>query len=284
MIDDIPPVRLDSLEGAGESLTARMALAPTIDNAAGRPVSPLRPEEAAGLADALDALPIPERTRMLGAIQQAIGPDRMRAVSEQMKAKSSTLGAAALYQAQGLKTQTGANLGELVLKGADARKHKTVKVDERPEFGLEARIRKELDGAYATPKAVDAAVEATVNVWAGLAADGRTVDAKEAVKIATGGVMEHNGQKIPIPYGWDERKVKRSIASITPDVIRAQMGNLPALRDGSGHPLLPEDVAAVLPRAQLRSAGQDRYAIRVGDRLLTVDGRHAFALKLPDVP
>jgi hypothetical protein len=284
LLDEVPSLRLDSLEGLSESLTARMTAAPTVDAFAGRTVSPLQPAEAEGLADTIGALPVQERAKALGMIQAAIGPERMRAVAEQMKAKDGTLGIAAAYQAGGMKTEGGQDLGALVLRGAEARKSKLVKDSGAEWDQVEQTVVKALDGAYATPAATRAAVEATMNVYAGLAADGRRASADAAIKAATGGVTEHNGQKIPIPYGWDARRVKRSIEAITPEHIRSQMGAAEALFVGTRHPLLPEDVAAAIPKAQLRSAGPNRYAIRIGDQLLTIDGRRPFTITLPDAP
>lgn len=279
-LDAVPPLDMTSVGGMAQSLQARMAAAPIVDQMAGRTVSPLRPAEADGLAETINALPVPERTKMLGAIQTAIGPERMRAVAEQLKNKDGTLGIAAAYQALDMKTETGVNLGEIVLRGAEARKNKTVKIDEAAETGLEAQVRKAVEGAYATPGATNAAVEASMTIWAGLKADGRSVSPTEAVRIATGGVTEHNGQKIPMPYGWDDRRVKRSIASITPEYVQAQAGSDKPLWIGSQQ-MLPEDVARMIPRAQLRSAGPGRYAIRIGDNLVTTDGRRPFTIALP---
>jgi len=281
-IDQVPPIRLDSIEGMGASLGERMAMAPTVDVMAGRVVSPLRPDEASALAETIQALPVPERSKMLGALHQAVGPQRMQAIAEQIKAKDGVLGIAAAYQASGLQAPGGVNLGEMVLKGAEAVRTKTVKVDDAAGLAILQDVRKQIEGVYATPSATDAAAEAAMMMWAGAAADGRRLSAKEVVKLATGGVTEHNGQKLPMPYGWDERRTTRSIAAITPAHIQAQAGGNAPLWIGSQQ-ILPEDVARMVPQAQLRSAGPDRYAIRIGDRLVTTDGRKPFTIALPAV-
>lgn len=289
-LDGIPPIKVDSLAGVGQSLVERMALVPSVDRRAGHVVSPLRPEEADALGQALSALPVPERSKMLGGIQKALtdadpatGNARMRAVIAQLGVKDTTLASAALYQAQGMPNES-----QLVLRGADARKNKTVKIDEAAGTGIEAQLDQALEGVYANPKSKEAAKEAALNIYAGKAADGKRVSVEEAIRIATGGVTEHNGQKIPMPFNWTERQVKRSIASITPEYLQTQPGGDKPIWLGTDRQMLPEDVARILPRAQLRSAGsgpdgKPRYAVRIGETLLTTDGRKPFTITLPEV-
>lgn len=284
VIDTIAPLDTSSLSALSTSLVGRMVEATAVDMAAGRVVSPLRPDEASGLADTLNALPVQERTKMLGAVHQAIGPDRMRALAEQMKAKDTTLGTVAAAQALGLKTQGGLNLGEIVLRGADARKTGLVKDNDAIWRQVQDEVVKQLDGAFATPPATNAAVEAVMNVYAGMTADGRRPSASEAIVAATGGIMDYNGQKIQIPYGWDAARVRKSITEITPDWIRGQ-SPAQAYRVGpGGHLLGAEDIAHAVPRAQLRAAGYGgRYSIRIGENIVTDENGRPVTIGLPDI-
>ncbi|MGE0311379.1 MAG: hypothetical protein AB7P21_07140 [Lautropia sp.] len=281
-IDAIAPLKLDSLQDLGASLSERMSQLPIVEAITGRRISPLRPAEAASLADMLPKLPIPDQVAMIGAMREAIGNERMLAVSSQLKSKNDALGIVAAYEAEGRKTKDGMHLGELYLRGAQAIKDGTFKVDERALVGQRAELAAKIGDAFTTPAAKDAAIDATLKTLAGLNASGKSTSPDEALRIATGGIGELNGSKFPLPYGWTEGEVKRSIASVDPQHLVGEARG-PGQLSIAGEKVSEEDLAKQLPRAQLRSAGQDQYAVLIGGKMVMNNGV-PFRMRLPDPP
>jgi len=279
-IDAIPPIRTDSLEGLATSLAQRLELAPTIERRAGRAVSPLRPDEVEGVVGVLKALPIPQQSAWLGRMQSLVGPASMRAFAAQAKDKDNALGIAAALAAED-QSEAGRKVGQLYLAGRKAKTDKLVKVDERPEWGDEASIRKLVRGAFATPDAENDATEAALNVYLGMKAEGISPSYEAAVRATTGSITEHNGAKFVMPRGWDESRTKRAIGRIDQALIEQAAGTTEPLFLG-GLRISAGNVAESIRQAKLRPYGNNRYRVQLGESFVTVDGNRPLIISLKE--
>ncbi len=277
-IDPPAPLDLSNPDAAMASLADRMAQAPTIDRLAGRQVTPLRPDEAQVLGDMLERMPIPERTRFLGGIGKVIGGRRLEDLSRQLGAKNNELGIAAAMQAHGFKAKDGRTVAELYLEGADAVKSDRVKLGTADAQDIRAEAFELIGDAYTSPQARDAAVDVAMKLWAAAEASGKGIKAKEAVRLATGGITEWNGRKVPMPYGWEEDDFEAAVRRVDHYTLATAAGGT-TVRVGDAE-MRVEDLAQQIPSAQLRSAGSNRYVIAIGNRIVTrTDGR-PFAIAL----
>lgn len=277
-IDPPAPLDLSSPDAAMSSLTERMAQAPTVDRIAGRQVTPLRPQEAQILADMLERMPIPERTRFLGGIGKVIGGRRLEDLSRQLGVKNNGLGIAAAMEAHQFRTQSGRSVAELYLQGQEAITKKIVSNDDMKAAPTRADLYAIIGDAYTSPEARDAAVDVALALWAGQRAQGGKPSAEGVVRLATGGIMEVNGRKIPMPYGWTEDETRRAINLVGREQIEAAADGA-EVRVGDAV-MSASDLAAQMGSVNLRSAGSNRYAIQIGNRIVTRPDGRALTISL----
>jgi len=288
-IDPPAPLNLSSPEAAMESLTERMAQAPTLDRLAGRQVTPLKPDEARVLGDMLERMPIPERTRFLGGIGKVIGGRRLEDLSRQLGAKNNELGIAAAMEAHQFRTQSGRSVAELYLQGQEAIAKKVVSPEDMRAAPARSELYELIGDAYTSPAARDAAVDVSLALWAGQRAAGQRPSAEGVVRLATGGIMDVNGRKTPMPYGWTEDEMRQAINRVDGAMIAAAAGgaepgapakgNETRVRVG-GSLMTASDLAAQIGSVQFRSAGMNRYVLQVGNQIVTREDGRPFAVSL----
>ena len=250
-----------------QALAARAEQSDTLAVWAGRPVSPLRPEEARQLGGALAGMPGPQRADALGQLGRVMTPGQMQALSAQLNDKSPTLAAAALLASRDLQTTKGRQAAEIYLKGVDALTEKRTSFDEAKQSSVRADIHKKLDGAFASEHALRAAVDVAFGVYAGFKSEGRSGDVDQAISVAVGGVMELNGARIVKPYGWEDSRVRDTLRAVTPQRVRELYGE--EILVGGGR-MSAEAFARALPGSRLGPSPQaSTYTIIVGGRLAT---------------
>jgi len=213
--------------------------------------------EADAFGQYLGSLQTPDKARVLGQVFQAVGPAGVQSLSVQLKDKHDTLAVAAMLSGQ--KTSEGNNAALLYLQGKEAIAEKRAKIDDAKETGVKAEIYKALDGVYQTPQGREAAAEAAYGIYARFRADGGG-DIDQAVNIATGGLMTHNGGRIAKPYGWADSRFRDALKSTVPAQLTKQGGEFTA----GGVKLSAADLARFLPAARLQTYGQGSYLIRAG--------------------
>ena len=277
-IDAIPPLDSSSIGGLVQSLGDRLQLIDTVDQAAGRPVSPLQPEEVAGLSRMLGALAAPERAELLGEVHKTIGPQRMMALSAQLMKDDPTAAVVAAATANSIKTDAGESVGALILKGEEAIKGKRVKIDDMAGFGIQSEMREALGDAIASPAAADAAVSAAMKVWAAKAADGDSISYREALQAVTGKIVEHAGRKTLAPTGWTADEFERAIEALDAPTLAAATGNQPLFV--AGQPVDAESLAKQLDKLALKQGSNDRYALQLGQNLVTDEARRPVYIRL----
>lgn len=271
MLTELAPLSLDIKQLPGQ-LVARAVQANTVSRWAGQEVSLFRPAEADKVAGVLQALPPKDRANALEGMAKAMTPGQMRAFSKQLGAKDDTLSAAALLSANSARTTSGRLVSELVLAGSDAIKDKRVKFD-KPETEIRAEIDKATRGAFLSEDAQRAAGDAALSVYAGLLAEGKSPDAEQAVKLATGGIMDLNGAKFVKPWGWSDSQVSEGLRKFDAPKVQALTGDKPLMVGGAQ--VAPEQLAQHLPKAQLGpSPKPGHYTVTIGGRMVaTADGK-----------
>ena len=272
VINPVQPLTMD-LKQLPAQLEQRREVADVVRAAAGKEVSLFKPEEAQQVAVMMQALSPRDRASALAGLSKQMTPGQMRAFGKQLGAKDDTLAAAAILTANEAKTTNGRYVSEIVLAGSDALKEDRVKF---PSGESKTSIRAEIDqltrGAYASEDAQRAAGDAALSVYAGLLTEGGSPNVKQAVSLATGGVMELNGAKIIKPYGWDDSRVTSALRSIDAKRVETIAGGQPIIV--GGQQVAPEDLAKHIPGATLGPAGKGSYTLTIGGRLVTrADGR-----------
>jgi len=277
-IDGIPPIDHTSVEGLAASMQSRMEQIDTIEQAAGRPVSPLQPKEAEAVARMLDSMAANEKAAMLGELSESVGPDRMMALAGQLSGGDETLGVVAAAQAQGLKTPDGQNLASLIIKGDEAIKGTRVQVDDAAGDGIQAEMREYLGDAIASPVARDAAVNAAIKVWAAKEAEGNSIDYDEALEAVSGAVVDHGGRKTLAPIGWTADDFERSLSDLSAEAITAKTGGASMYVDGAQ--IQPDQLAEQLESMQLQQGRGNKYMMLSGGVPVTDEQRRPIYIEL----
>jgi hypothetical protein len=279
VLTSLDPLSLDIAQLPAQ-LAKRAVQANTVSTWAGREVSLFRPDEAAKVANVLQAMPPKDRAGALAGISKAMTPGQMRAFGQQMGSKDETLAAAALLSASGATTTSGRQVAEIALAGADAMKEDRVKFPAgQSKTTIRAEIDKATRGAYLSEDAQRAAGDAAMAVYAGLVAEGQSGDVGQAVRLTTGGVMEINGAKFVKPYGWQDSQVLKALRDVDAPKMAALAGGKSLVIGGK--PVPPEEVAKYMPGAQLGPSRKDgHYTVSIGGRLVTGEDGKPFLLPL----
>lgn len=280
VIKDAPVLDATNPSQALAVIKQRMGMIPLVENWTGQKISPLQPVEAEGLTKAIKALPIDQQASALGEIGKMVGdPERIAMVSRQINDKDGNMGLAMAYA--NAQTTEGRTTAELILKGAQAIRDKTVKVDGMAESGWRATIAKSIRGAFSDQAMEDKYVDSAFLI---AAANGGS-DIDRAVRLATGGIIDFNGSKVPMPYGMTadgqasgEKKFKAAISAITPADITAQAPDGMVKIGATSMPV--DQFVKTLPDSRLVHAGQGVYNVRAGSGLVTNAAGQRITLKV----
>ncbi|MBW6494577.1 MAG: hypothetical protein K0B16_08490 [Burkholderiaceae bacterium] len=249
--------------GAAQQMAVDYGTRPTIMSA----------QEADAFGQYLGSLQSVDKARVLGQVFAGVGPAGVQSLSTQLNDKHGTLAVAAMLSAH--RTSEGNNAALLYLQGKEAIEQNRAKINDAKEYGTRAKIYKALEGVYQTPQGLAAAAEAAYGIYAKFRADGGG-DVEQAVNIATGGVVEHNGGKIAKPYGWSDSRFTDALKTTLPARLIAQGGTFTA----GGAALKAADLAKFLPAARLQTFGQGSYLIRVGGDVVRDATGAPFVLKV----
>ena len=277
-IDDIPPLDTSSTMGMVRSLSSRLEVLPSIEIAAGGPVSPLQPDEATGFGQVLQSLPVQDRADLLGRVRQVVGPQRMQMIAGQLSKEDPTLAVVAAAEADGLRASNGESVGMLILKGAEAIKGKQVKIDDAAGEGIQAQMREYLADAIVSPDAREAAISAAIKVWAARQVTGDTLTESEALETVTGPVVEWGGGKTLAPPGWTADEFTTAIEDLSALRITQMLGGAPMYV--AGQPITPKQLADQMESVQLRQGTGGRYGFMIGSAMVTDQAGQPITLPL----
>ncbi|KVE99261.1 hypothetical protein [Burkholderia vietnamiensis] len=284
VLQGVPKVDTSSVPNLVSSLTARAQAAGAVEQAAGRRVSLLTPDEAEKTLTAIDALPIDTKAQALNQLGQAFGnAGRIADLAAQWKEKSPAVAlalkaGAADVGGKPLITTSGAPLSTFILTGAQALKDKTVKIDDAAGTGMRATIANAIGDAL-PPEQADDAKEAAYFIAAGSAARGgrsqpSSTDVQNAISGATGGISTTGGQQIngkpnvvAMPYGWREDDFQNAVKSVT----AANIEN-PGVDSvfANGHEIPVADFVKQFASYRLVRVGvRGTYAVSTGSKFVT---------------
>lgn len=275
----VPLDQSKGMPGVIQQLQARVPLAQRVSVWAGRQVSPMTDDEAAQFKHQLDALPVKERSGMVAALAQAVGPQVAQGLAAQLDKKDK--GLALAFAFSGAQTTAGRYTSELVLRGQQAKADGTsTKGEKQPDVKAaqwSARIAAQLDGLFPAQTLTDQTREAALLIAHGLASESggrlRDRDLERAVGFAVGGsIVEHNGRNIPLPAGIDQDMLDKRLGSVSADEITKQAPE--GLVRAGGVPMPVAEFVKTLPGQQLMYAAPGKFAVIVGGRpVLNGQGR-----------
>ncbi|WP_295539284.1 hypothetical protein [uncultured Pseudacidovorax sp.] len=272
VIRTAPQINIADPQGAIQAVGQRMADIDVVEDWAGQKVSPFQPAEAVQLAKIMKTLKPDQAASLLGQIGARVGDaDRVAALARQVDKDDDTLSMAMLYA--NAKTTEGRYTAQLVLEGAQKVKDKAVRVDGAMESGWRGTIAKTIRGAYSNQDVENRMVQAAFLIAA--AKDG---DIDNAINLATGGIIERNGAKIPLPYGMKEREFSKRIEGVTVDTLVPQVPGGVVMAGPARVPLA--DFVRDLPKAKLVHAGQGVYNVQAGNTLVTDERGRRIAIQV----
>lgn len=266
VITELQPLDMSQgVEGMAAQIGQRVQQAGSVGQWAGRAVSPLTGDEAQQVAKLIHSQPPAQKAAALAMVAGALPPAQAQALAAQIDAKDRPL---ALALASGAaQTTQGRLTSELILRGAQAIADKSIKEEKGAEFGTRAMVAKEV-GDMLAGKAREDVIDAARFIYLGKQAQGESVDAAQAVRLAIGGaVVEHNGRRVPVPAGVDEDTLRQRLERMPMEKIAAQSPDGFVYLPG-GRPMGVPEFLAALPGAQLEPAGFGRYVVRSGGSLV----------------
>jgi len=288
VIQSVPQIDTSSIPALNASLAARGKAAGVIDQAAGRQVSLLTPDEAQTVLKTVEALPVDQQAQVLNGIGSAFGQGaRISDLATQWKEKNPAVSLALKYGAMGasgspLTTVTGQPVSAFILSGQQAIKDKTVKVDDTVGTGMRATIANAIEGAMPPDQASDAKESAYYIAIGSAARNGRAVpndtDVQSGIAAATGGISttggtRYNGNpnRVAMPYGWRENDFQASVKSANAGNIENTVNGKPIdTVYANGKPIPVDDFMSKFPSYQLVRVGvRGTYAVATGSRFVT---------------
>lgn len=268
------PVQLQAgLPGLLQSIGPRLQQSAIVDAQTGKTGSPFTPDEAQQVGQMLLSLPVPEQSRAIAALSEKMGPRRAQALAGQISNHDRPLALA--MQAGSTMTTAGRPVAELILRGGQAARDKSVKEDA----SANAKIAELVGDTFAGQTREDVMDSARL-ISLGLLSEGSS-DPERAVRLAVGGnIIEHAGKRIPV-----------ASADVTSESFAAGLARVPASQvtaqsaDGkvfaAGHEMPLDQFMAALPSAQLQPAGRGRYFVRAGGGLVTNASRQPIVIEVP---
>lgn len=302
VIKQIPPVDTSSIGALTNSLGARVAAAGPVENAAGRNVSLLTPDESSQVLKMVQALPIDQQAQVANSLGSLFGQaGRIGDLSSQWKEKNPAMALALKAGAGGgngnpLMTVSGNPVSAFILSGAEALKDKTVKEDDTLTLGddsyksnaagMKGQIAAAIDGTMPPAQADDAKEMAYYIALGSAARNGRAkpnqTDLLNGVNAATGGISTTGGlqtgdanrgkpNRVAMPYGWKENDFQNSVKSAGPSNIENTIDGKPIdTVYANGTPIPVTDFMAKFPSYQLVRVGvRGTYAVSTGSKFVT---------------
>ncbi|MDP2074636.1 hypothetical protein [Hydrogenophaga sp.] len=266
VLQSITPVDTQSINGLVKSIGERIQQAGLVQQQTGSAVSPLLAQEAEQVGKMINILPVDQRAGAIAQISQVLGPQQASAFARQIAEKDKALGIA--IGLAGSKTTQGRYTSEIVLRGAQAMKDKSVKTDNSAVTGIRARVAEEIGDAYPSEDVRETMIDAAVFAEYGLQAEG-SGDLRRAVRLVTGGgIVERGGRKVPLPQGMTPEQFDTRLRNLTPRDLRSDTVVV------GGQTISAKDFINQIADAPLIVRGNGRYAVQAGGALaMRPDGK-----------
>lgn len=246
----------------------------------------LSKDESARLVTALNAADVDGKVGLLAQIANAVGPNGIRMVSDQLKASDKKY-AVAMAGFDITPGDGGMTSGEMYLRGLQLIAEKQIKDDPAVETGNVARLYAEInpdnDGTQGLFKSdADAARADTVELARGILAYQQWADSgsiEGAIAAAVGGDVEaYNGKKTVMPKGIDASAI---FSEDLGNLVETQAQEVKKARGTfyvSGLAMTGEELAAKMPKLALQtekvnSDGSVTYSLMLnGESVFGDDG------------
>lgn len=268
-LQNVTPIDTSSLDAFVGTIAPRVQQATIAGRQAGSAASPLLPEEAASVSRMLGALKPGEFGDAVAQIAARVPSEQMAALAAQLDPHDKPLALA--LGAGSDRTTQGRTVAEIIRRGAQFMKDKSIKIDQGAEFGIKAQIAKAVGDSV--PQAMrQNVIDAATLIYAGKQGEGDTPAIEDAVRLAVGGnIIERKAgdqvQRVPVPAGVD---LTARLAAYPVSSIATQAADgFVYLPGPTGTAVMPaKDFAAALPGAMLEPIGRGRYAVRIGGSLV----------------
>lgn len=263
-----------------QEIARRASVAGQMATDYGTPPKLLTNTEAKVLSGTLKALPVEQQKVHLAALYQGVGDMGLfKQTMQGLAPDNPTLAVAGIYQARGLRTTENRDVADLILRG-QAILTPNKKEDGSGHMGGQSLIKmpeeKQLLATWTsqtgdafkgkehaadlflqTARAIYAARSAEDGDYSGVLNSKRW---KAAINLATGGIQEHNGASIVMPYGMAYDKFQNALQAQAEQIVKA------------GGAL--NTTAREMARLPLENVGDGRYLFRRGaGYLVGKDGR-----------
>lgn len=283
VITALPPLNMGGgVPGLVQQMAERVTQAERVQTWAGRPVAPFTMQEAQGLSAMLKNQPADQRASAIQTLAATMPPQQAQALAAMMdKDDRPTAIAMGLGAA---RTTFDRPTAELVLKGAEALKAKTIKEEKTPVDGWTGRINQAVSGAYSNPQQAQMVSEAARYILAGMVSEGSSgseSDVRRAVRLAVGGTLEdRNGSRIVLPAGVERSALDERLKNYPAPELQAQLPDGKVYVRGQAMEL--QQFLAGLPAAQLRTVGRGRYAVLGGGAIATNSQMQPIVIEVPN--
>lgn len=278
------PLNFEAPDKMMAQLGERVAQAESVARDWGGAPRILSKDESARLVTALNAADVDGKVALLSKIANAVGPNGIRMVSDQLKASDKKY-AVAMAGFDITPGDGGITSGEMYLRGLQLIAEKQVKDDPAVETGnvarLYATINQDNDGTQWLFKS-DAARADTVELARGILAYQQWADSgsiEGAIAAAVGGDVEaYNGKKAVMPKGIKSSAIYSEDLG---DLVETQAQEVKKARGTfyvSGLAMTGEELAAKMPKLALQtekvnSDGSVTYSLMLnGESVFGDDG------------
>lgn len=259
---------------AAQVVAARLTQINDVEQYAGRPASPLQPEEAEQFATFLSKMGPEQKSAELGSVGAQLNAGRINALAEQLDKKDRPLALALKMGSD--RTTAGRFASSLVLRGQQALTDKVVKRDDSVLSGWRAELSNMVRGTMGDPRAEQDIIDASYYVRAAMDADSSSVPGyklgrgnEEALKLVAGLPMERQGVKTLLPRAMSEDQFDDRLRTYTPEKLKS------VAPDGQvyvrGVPVSLEALSSGITGYGLRRDGQGRYIPVANNVLVTID-------------
>lgn len=283
---DSSAVALKTPQDVGPLIQQRAQTQGQVEAWAGKPVSPLQPSEAAQFSSMLGAMPPPARAQVLGQVGAALPLGRVAALADQLDKTDKPQALALKLGAD--STTAGRTVGELVLRGAQALKDKTVKRDDAALTGWRQEIAGLVRGTIGDERAENDIIDSAYYVRASLDNEGTAIPGfdlnasnRNAVRLVAGDLLERGNVKTFLPRGMTEETFDKALGQYTVDKMDLVAPGGVFVR---GQPVPMQRFVDSLTRYGMRKDSQGNFLPSSGGSLVTTDKEGRIPLRLPVSP
>lgn len=282
LVPQLAPMDVSSTDNMLQAIPGRLQQAEVAKGQTGRDQSFLTNDEAKVYRDRLMSLPPAQRAAEVAKLSPAVPAKTLQALARQMypSGDEGRIMAAALDGASD-QTTRGRYTSELVFKGGEALKTKTIKEEKTPVDGWMGRIGEITAQAFRNPREAEFVAQKARLILAGLVAEGASGsrdDVSRAIGFAVhGGIREFNGDRIPLPAGMTPSQAKDRLKTMTPQDLGIKGDSVYISRK----PMPVAEFLSSLPDARLVYLDRGEYAVAAGGTFVSDEQGNEIVVRLP---